>query len=44
MRVIDLIRAVDEYAISGILYGGDAVRRTLANAVFDTINNAGHIG
>lgn len=41
MRIIDLLTAVDAQAVNGVLYGSDSALRTLANDVFDDINNAG---
>ena len=43
LRVIDILLAVNEQAVGGLLYGGDAALRTHANAVFDDINNDGDI-
>jgi hypothetical protein len=43
MTVMDLLRAADARAIGGVLYNGDAVKRTDAKNVFAGINEAGGI-
>jgi hypothetical protein len=44
MTVMDILLAADDQAVNGVLYGGDATKRTKANNVFSAINQAGGIG
>ena len=44
MTVMDLLLAADAQSAGGVLYGGNAVRRTKANNVFGAINQAGDVG
>jgi hypothetical protein len=41
MTVMDVLLAADAQAVNGLLYNGDTVKRTKANAVFSAINQAG---
>ena len=41
LRVIDLLLAADAQAINGVLYGGNASKRKMANDVFSAVNQAG---
>jgi hypothetical protein len=41
MTVMDLLLATDEQLVTGVLYNGDAVKRTKVNNVFFAINQAG---
>jgi len=43
MTVMDLLLAVDLQSANGVLYNGNAAKRTKANAVFGAINQAGGI-
>ena len=43
MTVMDLLLAADERARTGVLWGGDANLRKMANDVFDAINSAGRL-
>ena len=44
MTVMDLLLATDAQAVNGLLYGGNATRRTHANNVYGALNQAGDIG
>jgi hypothetical protein len=41
---MDLLIAADARAVNGVLFGGDATQRKMANSVFDGINTLGDIG
>jgi hypothetical protein len=41
MTVMDLLLAADAQAVNGVLYNGNATKRTMANNVFSAINQAG---
>lgn len=43
MTVMDLLLAVDNQTVNGVLYNGNASKRTMANNVFSAINQAGSI-
>src|SRR5207248_10063696 len=43
MTVMDLLLATDAQAVNGVLYGGNATKRNLANDVFGAVNQAGGI-
>jgi hypothetical protein len=43
LSVLDILRAANDRAVGGVLYGGNRTLRNLANAVFDGINQAGDI-
>jgi hypothetical protein len=43
MTVMDLLKATDLQSASGVLYGGNATKRSHANDVFGAINQAGGI-
>jgi hypothetical protein len=44
VTVMDLLLATDSLSSDGKLYNFDALLRTLANAVYSAINEAGDIG
>jgi hypothetical protein len=44
LTVSQLLQAVDQQAVDGVLYGGDAVLRQKAADLFDALNQAGRIG
>ena len=41
MTVMDILLATNDQAIDGVLYDGDAILRSMANAVYTAINEAG---
>jgi hypothetical protein len=41
LTLMDLLLATDEQAVNGVLYNGDALRRSQANAVYSAVNQAG---
>jgi hypothetical protein len=43
MTLMDLLLATDEQALDGLLYAGNAARRSEANAVYSAVNQAGGI-
>jgi uncharacterized delta-60 repeat protein len=43
MTVLDLLKATDAHSINGLLFGGNASKRNLANDLFSAINQAGGI-
>ena len=43
LTVMGLLRATDAQAVNGVLYGGNASRRSQANAVYGAVNQAGGI-
>jgi uncharacterized delta-60 repeat protein len=43
MTVMDLLLAADAQAVNGVLYNGNATKRSMANSVFSAINQAGAI-
>jgi hypothetical protein len=43
LTLMDLLLATDAQAVDGLLYGGDAVKRSEANAVYSAVNQAGGI-
>jgi hypothetical protein len=44
LNVYQLLRTVDQRAVHGVLYSGDAALRQLAADLFDALNQAGTIG
>jgi Bacterial Ig-like domain (group 3)/FG-GAP-like repeat/FG-GAP repeat len=43
LNVYELLKSVDEQAVSGVLFNGDKKLRKQANDLFDALNNAGAI-
>jgi hypothetical protein len=41
LTLVDLLLATDEQAVNGVLYNGDALKRSEANAVYSAVNQAG---
>jgi hypothetical protein len=41
LTLLDLLLATDEQAVNGVLYNGDALRRSEANSVYSAVNQAG---
>jgi len=41
MTVMDILKATNDQSVDGVLYGGDTVLRSMANAVYTAINEAG---
>jgi len=44
LNVYQLLRAVDQRAVNGVLCNGDAALRQKAADLFDAVNQAGRIG
>ena len=44
LTVLDLLRATDAQAMSGVLYNGNIAKRNEANNVYSVLNQAGEIG
>ncbi len=44
LTVLDLLLATDAQSAGGVLYGGNASKRSLANGVYGALNQAGSIG
>ena len=43
LTVMDLLLAIDEQAVNGVLYNGNGTKRNEANNVFSAVNQAGNI-
>jgi hypothetical protein len=43
LTVMDLLLATDDQAVNGLLYNGNAARRSEANATYAALNGAGGI-
>ena len=41
MTVMDLLLATDAQSVNGVLYGGNATKRSHANDVYGFVNQAG---
>jgi hypothetical protein len=41
MTVMDLLKATDAQSLNGVLFGGNATKRNMANDIFSAINQAG---
>jgi len=44
MTVMDILQATNDQAVDGVLYEGDRILRSMANAVYTAINESGSIG
>ena len=43
LTLMDLLLAADAQAVNGVLYGGNAAKRNIANNIYNAVNQAGGI-